>query len=42
VLLFFSTAWGWLFAGRLTDRFGKGVRTALRDALIADSVVTGR
>lgn len=27
---------GWLLAARLLDRFGKGVRTAPRDALIAD------
>jgi MFS family permease len=37
VLLYFSTAWGWVFLGRLVDRFGKGVRNAPRDALIADS-----
>ncbi|MBI5651049.1 MAG: MFS transporter [Chloroflexi bacterium] len=37
VLLFFSTTWVWVFAGRLSDRFGKGIRTAPRDALIADS-----
>jgi MFS family permease len=37
VVLYFSTTWVWVFAGRLADRFGKGIRTAPRDALIADS-----
>lgn len=36
-LLYLSTSWGWVMGGRLVDRFGKGVRTAPRDALIADS-----
>jgi len=35
--LFLATSWGWVLVGRLIDRFGKGVRTAPRDALIADS-----
>lgn len=37
LFLYLSTSWGWVFAGRTVDRFGKGVRTAPRDALIADS-----
>ena len=37
ILLYVSTAWPMVLAGRLTDRFGKGIRTAPRDALIADS-----
>src|SRR5215216_1121974 len=37
-LLYFATAWGWVLSVRLADRIGKGVRTAPRDALIADSV----
>src|SRR5215216_5051285 len=37
-LLYFATAWGWVLSVRLADRVGKGVRTAPRDALIADSV----
>ncbi|MBI3286995.1 MAG: MFS transporter [Chloroflexi bacterium] len=37
VLFYLSTSWGWILAGRVVDRFGKGVRTAPRDALIADS-----
>ncbi len=36
-LLYFATAgWGIVFAIRFLDRVGKGVRTAPRDALIAD------
>lgn len=35
--LYISTSWGWVMAGRIIDRFGKGIRTAPRDALIADS-----
>ncbi len=37
VLLYLSTAWMGVLAGRLADRLGKGIRTAPRDALIADS-----
>lgn len=36
-LLYLAAAWPMVLAGRLVDRFGKGVRTAPRDALIADS-----
>lgn len=36
-LLYVSASWPLVLAGRLTDRFGKGIRTAPRDALIADS-----
>lgn len=36
-LLYLSMSWPLVLAGRLTDRFGKGIRTAPRDALIADS-----
>ncbi len=42
VFLFFSTSWGWVLAGRVVDRFGKGVRTAPRDALIAEASEVGR
>jgi MFS family permease len=31
---------GWVFAARLTDRVGKGIRGAPRDALVADVVAT--
>lgn len=37
VFLVVAEAWPTVLAGRLVDRFGKGVRTAPRDALIADS-----
>lgn len=37
-LLAFATTWHDVFAIRLTDRIGKGVRTAPRDAMIADAV----
>ncbi len=40
--LFAATSWGCVLFGRLIDRFGKGVRTAPRDALIADSVHDGK
>jgi MFS family permease len=37
-LLAFATSWQHVLAIRLTDRIGKGVRTAPRDAMIADAV----
>ncbi len=37
VLFYFSTTWLWVLSGRIVDRFGKGIRTAPRDALIAES-----
>lgn len=37
LLLYVSTSWWYVFFGRLIDRFGKGIRTAPRDALIAES-----
>ena len=40
--LFISTSWGYVFLGRVIDRFGKGVRTAPRDALIAESAKENR
>ncbi|MBL8746006.1 MAG: MFS transporter [Phycisphaerae bacterium] len=36
-LLAVAVAWPMVLAGRLTDRFGKGLRTSPRDALIADA-----
>jgi MFS family permease len=41
-LLYFASAWGWVLAVRVADRIGKGVRTAPRDALIADSIDAGQ
>lgn len=36
--LYLANAWGWVLGVRFTDRLGKGIRTAPRDALIADSI----
>ncbi len=36
-LLALAGSWGMVLASRFVDRFGKGVRTAPRDAIIADS-----
>ena len=41
-LLYFANAWGWVLGVRLADRIGKGIRTAPRDALIADSIDDGQ
>jgi MFS family permease len=38
LFLAFANSWGVVFAARTADRLGKGVRTAPRDALIADSI----
>jgi MFS family permease len=37
-LLYFATAWTTVLGVRFADRVGKGLRTAPRDALVADSV----
>lgn len=37
VFLYFAGSWRSVLLGRVTDRFGKGIRTAPRDALIAES-----
>lgn len=42
VLLYLSSSWGLVFAGRMVDRVGKGVRVAPRDAIIADATPPGR
>lgn len=36
-LLALATGWGMVLSSRFIDRFGKGVRTAPRDAIVADS-----
>ncbi len=41
LLLYLSRSWSLVFAGRMIDRIGKGVRVAPRDALIADSCEKG-
>jgi MFS family permease len=35
---YFANTWGWVAGVRWVDRVGKGVRTAPRDALVADSI----
>jgi MFS family permease len=40
--LYFATSWGWVLGVRFSDRTGKGLRTAPRDALLAESVGKGR
>ena len=37
LFLYLAPSWGGVLAGRVVDRFGKGVRTAPRDALIAEA-----
>lgn len=39
-LVIFASSWHAVFLGRVTDRIGKGLRSAPRDALIHDSVPT--
>ena len=41
LLLYMAGSWGVVFAARVVDRFGKGVRTAPRDALISESSLPG-
>ncbi|MCX8094642.1 MAG: MFS transporter [Caldisericia bacterium] len=38
IFMYFASGWGGVFTGRVIDRIGKGIRTAPRDALIAESV----
>ena len=40
--LYFASSWGAVAAVRWTDRVGKGIRTAPRDALLADSTQAER
>jgi MFS family permease len=42
LFLYLATGWHAVLFGRIIDRFGKGVRTAPRDAIIADSAVEGK
>jgi MFS family permease len=41
-LFYFAHSWGMVAAARWGDRVGKGVRTAPRDALVADSTPAGQ
>lgn len=36
--LYLASSWPWVLGVRVADRIGKGIRTAPRDALVADSV----
>jgi MFS family permease len=36
--LYFAVTWEWVLGVRFSDRVGKGIRTAPRDALVADSI----
>ena len=36
--LYIANTWGWVLGVRFADRVGKGIRTAPRDALVADSI----
>lgn len=40
--LYIANSWGAVLAVRFTDRVGKGIRTAPRDALVADSIDESR
>ena len=40
--LFIANSWGWVLGVRFADRVGKGIRTAPRDALVADSIEPGQ
>ncbi len=42
IFLYLATGWHAVLLGRIIDRFGKGVRTAPRDAIIADSAEAGK
>jgi MFS family permease len=40
LLLIFATSWVGILVGRVTDRLGKGIRTAPRDVLVSESSET--
>ena len=40
--LYISSGWGLVMFSRVIDRFGKGIRTAPRDALIAENAKAGK
>lgn len=41
IALLFSAAWPGILAARVIDRFGKGIRTAPRDVMVAESAEQG-
>ncbi len=42
LMLYAATGWGMVLAARVIDRLGKGIRTAPRDAIIAESAPEGK
>ena len=42
LFLYLATSWSFVLVARIIDRFGKGIRTAPRDAIIADSAKQGK
>ncbi|HLE51237.1 MAG TPA: MFS transporter [Anaerolineales bacterium] len=40
--LYFASSWGWVLGVRFSDRVGKGIRSAPRDALLAGSIPPDR
>jgi len=42
LFLFFASSWSFVLIGRIIERFGKGIRTAPRDALIAEATASGK
>ena len=42
LVLALAAGWGMVLGGRVVDRIGKGIRTAPRDALVAESADDGR
>lgn len=42
IIMYFANSWSFVLIGRILDRVGKGIRTAPRDALIAESVKENR
>lgn len=42
IIMYFANSWLFVLIGRILDRVGKGIRTAPRDALIAESVKENR
>lgn len=42
IIMYFANSWLFILIGRILDRVGKGIRTAPRDALIAESVKENR
>lgn len=40
IFFYFASCWQTILGGRFLDRFGKGIRTAPRDAMISESIPT--